>query len=261
MNDSSALLPLVNRFFDKDLEGAVHILESMTEEEAAQVLKSLPITLSVRILKVLQISYAATLLKNADNAFLREIASHLDFQMIASILMQLPKEARERMSAHLTDQLKEQVRELLDYPVDSVGRTMTTDFIALRKDNNAEEAIEKIRTLAKKRFPSSYVYVVDESGPLMGVLNMRDLMLASPEKKLGEIGRRDFFALHSFTSRQTLALMVWFINEMSGLTTFCAKLSSATHADARLAFSISPRMIGLTPNDLRIRLSTSLPEF
>ena len=34
---------MVNKFFEHDLENAVHILESMTEEEAAEVLKSLPI--------------------------------------------------------------------------------------------------------------------------------------------------------------------------------------------------------------------------
>ena len=190
MIDDSVLLPLVNKFFDKDLEGAVHILESMTEEEASQVLKNLPITLSMRILKVLQVSYAAMLLRDAGDDFLRELAPHLDSQFIASILMQLPKEARERLSTHISDKLKTQVRELLDYPEDSVGRTMTTDFIALKGDNTAEEAIEKIRSLAKKRFPSSYVYVIDESGRLTGVLNMRDLMLAAPDKKLEEISRR-----------------------------------------------------------------------
>ena len=109
----------------------------------------------MRILKVLQVSYAAMLLRDAGDDFLRELAPHLDSQFIASILMQLPKEARERLSTHISDKLKTQVRELLDYPEDSVGRTMTTDFIALKGDNTAEEAIEKIRSLAKKRFPSS----------------------------------------------------------------------------------------------------------
>ena len=205
MTDTVALLPLVTRFFDKDLENAVHILESLDEDEAANVLKTLPTTMTARILRVLQIGYAAVLLKDADEAFMQELAPHLDSQFVASILMQLPKDARERLSAHITDEQKDQVRELFDYPADSVGRIMTTDFIALKDDTNAEEAIEKIRSLAKKRFPSSYVYVVDEGGCLTGVLNMRDLMLASPEKTLAEIGRRDFFALHCFTGQQEAA--------------------------------------------------------
>lgn len=205
MTDDSVLLPFVNKFLDKDMEGAVHILESMTEEEAAHILKSLPTPLSVRVLKGLQINYAAILVQDADEAFLSEMTALLDPQFAASLLMRLPLDARERMSTFISGKLKEQVRELLDYPEDSVGRTMTTDFIALKKDNTAEEAIEKIRSLAKKRFPSSYVYIVDTESRLTGVLNMRDLMLAAPDKKLEEISRQELFTLHCFTDRQEAA--------------------------------------------------------
>ena len=119
--------------------------------------------------------------------------------------MRLPLDARERMTKHISEKLKGQIRELLEYPEDSIGRTMTTDFITLKKDNLAEEAIDKIRSLAKKRFPSSYVYVVDDDNRLIGVLNMRDLMLASPDKTLDEISRKDIFTLHCFTDRQEAA--------------------------------------------------------
>ncbi len=159
----------------------------------------------MQVVKVLQVSYAAALLKDADDEFLIEMTSHLDPQFLASILMRLPQDARERMSKHISEKLKGQIRELMDYPEDSIGRTMTTDFIALKKSNLAEEAIEKIRSLAKKRYPSSYVYVVDEETRLIGVLNMRDLMLAAPDQTLNEISRKDYFALHCFTDQQDAA--------------------------------------------------------
>ena len=205
MSENNALQPMVNKFFEHDLENAVHILESMTEEEAVQVLKSLPMILAVRVVRVLQISYAAHLLMEADDTFLGELASHLDPSFATAILMRLPLDARERMSKHISEKLKGQIRELLEYPEDSIGRSMTTDFITLRENILAEEAIDKIRLLAKKRFPSSYVYVVDNESRLIGVLNMRDLMLAAPDKKLEEISRKDIFALHCFTDQQEAA--------------------------------------------------------
>ncbi|MGB5747055.1 MAG: magnesium transporter [Desulfobacterales bacterium] len=205
MTDNTTLLPLVQKFFESDLSAAAGVLESMPEEEAAGALKSLPIPLAARVVKVLQISYAAELLKKADDHMMSEMTSHLDPQFLASIMMLLPQDARERMSEHISGKLKGQIRELLDYPEGSIGRTMTTDFVALKKNNRAEEAIEKIRALAKRKYPSSYVYVVDEENRLIGVLNMRDLMLAAPEKTLDEISRKDFFALHCFTDRQDAA--------------------------------------------------------
>ena len=205
MPDNSALLPLVKKFFEHDLETTARMLESLDEEEAAEVLKSLPVPLAGSVLKTLQVGYAAALLKDAGDGFLDQISAHLDPQLATSILMHLPRDARERMSRHISAKLKEQINELLEYPEDSIGRKMTIDFIALKKDNRADEAIEKIRALAKKRFPSSYVYVVDDDNRLYGVLNMRDLMLAAPDRTLDEISRKELFALHCFTDRQEAA--------------------------------------------------------
>jgi len=205
MVDTPVILSLVNKFFERDLASSVHVLESLSEEEAATILSQLPVSISVRVIKSLQISYAATLLKTVDDELLIEIVAHLDPQLVTSILMQLPKDARERVSKHVSAKLKDQVRELLDYPEGSIGRIMTTDFIALRMDNRAEEAIDKIRSVAKKRFPASYVYVVDHDNRLFGVLNMRDLMLAGPEQTLDQISRKDLFALHCFTDKTEAA--------------------------------------------------------
>jgi len=205
MTNNTTLLPLVQKFFEHDLTAAAGALESMPEEKAAGALKALPIPLAARVVKVLQISYAAELLKDAEEHFMIELTSHLDPQFLASIMMLLPLDARERLSKHISGELKDQIRELLDYPEGSIGRTMTTDFVALKKNIRAEEAIEKIRSLAKRKYPSSYVYVVDEENRLIGVLNMRDLMLAAPDKTLDEISRKDFFALHCFSDRQDAA--------------------------------------------------------
>ena len=114
MTDNTTLLPLVQKFFENDLNAAASILESMPEEEAAGALRSLPIPLAVRVVKVLQVSYAAALLKDADDQFLIEMTSHLDPHFLASTLMRLPQDARERMSAHISEKLKGQIRELLE---------------------------------------------------------------------------------------------------------------------------------------------------
>ena len=205
MNDKNIFLPLVEKFIENDLEAASRIFESLPEEEVTNVFQSLPPALAVRVIRHLQISFAASLLKDVDDPFLKEIVSRLDPQNASSILMHLPANARERMSQQITGKLKEQIRELLEYPEDSVGRIMTTDFLSFDKNDLAQEAIEKIRLLAKKRYPLSYAYVTDEDNRLVGVLNMRDLMIAPPDKRLEEIIRKDVFSVHCFLSIQEAA--------------------------------------------------------
>ncbi len=216
MAERSLLLPLVEKYFERDIIGATHSLEMMAEDEALEVLKVLPVPLTVRAIRHLQVSYAAALLKDADPQLFKSIASSLEPQFAATIFMHLPDDARERLMQHIPDKLKSQIREVLTYPEDSIGRIMSTNFLSFHKDIPVGEAIEKIRSLAKKRSPASYAYVIDDEEHLVGVMNMRDLMLASPEESLDAIMRKDVFTLHCFVDREEAA------NELSKRRYFAA---------------------------------------
>ena len=216
MSDHTIYMPLIVKFFEQDISAASHILENMKEAEAAGVLESLPPALAVRVVKYLQISFAATLLNQTGDAFLHRITSELEPQFLASVLMHISKESRERIRAHIPGKTEGQIRELLEYPQGSVGRIMTSDFLSFNKDALAREAISKIRLLAKKRIPSSYAYVVDADLHLVGVLNMRDLMIAPPQQPLESFTQKDIFSLHCFTDMQEAA------NELSKRRYFAA---------------------------------------
>lgn len=218
MPEKAPLLPLVQKFFEHDTAAAAHSLERMTEDEAVDVLLSLPVPLAVRAIRHLQVSYAAALLKDAEPGLFREIASALEPQFAATIFMHLPQDARENLLERIPGKLKTQIRELLTYPENSVGRIMTTDFLSFHKDVTAQEAIEKIRSLAQKRFPASYAYVIDEDEHLIGVMNMRDLMLASSQQPLEAIMRPNVFSIHAFVDREEAA------NELSRRRYFAAPI-------------------------------------
>jgi len=205
MPETTALLPLVQKFFEKDPTGAARSLETMAEEEVVEVLRALPPALAAKAVRQLQVTYAAAVLKDAQADLFKEIAEGLDSHHAATIFMHLPREARERFLSHLPDKLKRDIQEQLAYPEGSVGRMMTTNFLSFRTEATVQEAVQTIRQLAPKRYPASYAYVVDEQGHLKGVLNMRDLLLAAPESKLSAIMRPDMFTLHCFTDREEAA--------------------------------------------------------
>ena len=82
---------------------------------------------------------------------------------------------------------------------------MSTNFLAFRTEATVHEVVERIRQLVQKRYPSSYAYVVDEQDRLKGVMNMRDLLLAEPDQRLGSLMRTDVFTIHCFTDREEAA--------------------------------------------------------
>jgi magnesium transporter len=80
------------------------------------------------------------------------------------------------------------------FPEDSVGWLMEPPAAVFRPTMTVRDTIEALRKLTKKAF-ITYGYVTDESDKLLGILVMRDLMLASPEQKLSEIMLASIFAL------------------------------------------------------------------
>ncbi|MHC4850467.1 MAG: magnesium transporter [Planctomycetota bacterium] len=205
MAHPNPLVPLVRKYIETDAAGAARILEKMDEETAAAALRQMPAAVIAHAFPHLQAAYSATLLKSASPEVFRAVAKELDPQRAAKIFMRLPTDARERFVPHLPEKLKHRVQELLTYPVDSVGAIMTTSFLAFRPQDTVKEAVQKLRSLAKKRVVHSYAYVTDDHDRLLGVLNMYELMLASPGQPLESVMKTDVFTIDSFMDRATAA--------------------------------------------------------
>ncbi len=205
MSETSAYLSIINRFVDHDTAAAARFMENMDEAEASQILQAIPVETAVRVIRNLQVGFAAVLLEGAGNEFIGRVLPLMSPQMLTSVLMHASAPFREQVKAAVNESVQAQISELLTYPERSIGRILTTDFMSFDKDILVQDAIETIRFMSKKRVPASYAYVVDEDNHLLGVLNMRDLLLASPGQPLEDIMIRDVFSLHGFMDVQDAA--------------------------------------------------------
>ena len=79
------------------------------------------------------------------------------------------------------------VKELMTYDEDTAGGLMTTELVAIRADLTCEQTIARLRELAPKAETIYYVYVTDEEDRLVGVLSLRDLVIAAPATHISDI--------------------------------------------------------------------------
>lgn len=216
MTKKATLLPMVRQYFETDTPQAARSLESLSETEAIDILKALPPSSTAKAFPHLSVPLSARLLPELPEELFKEIVSKLSAEQGADLFTHLTKEQRERLLAVLPDKLKLQIQELLHYPVDSAGRILSTDFVAFHQELKVKEMVQKIRQLAQKGQATSYTYVVDSENHLVGVLNMRDLLLANGDQSLAEIMRRELFTVNGFMDRETVA------NELSKKGFFAA---------------------------------------
>lgn len=198
-------LPFIKQYIEEDPAKAARRLENMPEEKAAVILTTIPALTASDVFSRLQSSTAVKLLKHIPHERFGEIFQKLDPQLGSSLFLSFSAEDREHFLTVLPEKIKEQIQELLSYPEGSVGRLMNPDYVAFRHDVKVRDAIQKIRALAKKESPLFYAYVIDEQGVLIGIMNMRDLMLATQETTLENVMRREVFSFNAFTDREPAA--------------------------------------------------------
>jgi magnesium transporter len=103
------------------------------------------------------------------------------------LLEHVPKDLHDRLVNEMAALEAAETRSLEQYPPDTAGGIMTPDVTALEESLTVQQAIEELRRLSEELEQMFYVYVVDRRRHLLGVLSMRDLILAKPHRKLGEI--------------------------------------------------------------------------
>jgi magnesium transporter len=198
-----AAFALVKRFIDVDPQQAALALEGLPEAEAAVLLCSLPLGASASCLDHARPDFAAAVVQKLVPQPAAPILARMEPDHAADIIRALPEPARHDVLAGLPPELSRRVCDMLTYPAGSAGRLMKTSVLAFHQDLKVREVIARLRAKSTKR-AHTYTYVVGPEHRLLGVLNMRDLIMAAPDQSLAEI-MRPVFSVPAFTDREELA--------------------------------------------------------
>jgi len=127
---------------------------------------------------------------------------------VADIIGRLPEEKSQSILEKMKKAESEEVEDLLRYEDDTAGGIMVPDFIALREDVTAREAIESLQTEHSDVEMAFYLYVVDEYGKLVGVSSLRQLVVVAPETLLKEFMTTDVFSVQTDMDQEEVARLV-----------------------------------------------------
>jgi len=127
---------------------------------------------------------------------------------VADIIGRLPEEKSKTILDKMKTAESEEVEDLLRYEDDTAGGIMVPDFIALREDVTARQAIESLQTEHSDVEMAFYLYVVDEYGKLVGVSSLRQLVVVPPETPLKEFMTTDVFSVQTDMDQEEVAKLV-----------------------------------------------------
>jgi magnesium transporter len=199
-----AALRVVSRFIDSDPRQAALSLEALPSEDAASVVRGLPPEAAARVLAFVHPEAEAAIYEHLIPEPAATLIGLADADDAADAFRALKDESRRTLLASLSPDRRRELEERLSYPDHSAGQIMRTDFVSFSKDARVREVVARLKTITSTRHPQSYAYAVDDHRRLLGVLNMRDLLLADDEARVESIMRTDVLSVPAHIDREEL---------------------------------------------------------
>lgn len=207
------------------LQDKVKLAEALTQlhnEDVAQLLREVSISECLQVLKTLDVERAARVVARMRGDWpgqvfsklsledAAELFSHMSADDRADIIQDLDFEFAEEILAKVSlsePEAAEEARELAAYPEESAGGLMTTEFIALAPEISVADAIGQVRLVSQGSDPEYiyYIYVVGYGNKLLGVVSLRDLILANPNTALGKVMTEKIFSVVPCADQEEVA--------------------------------------------------------
>ncbi len=181
------------------------LLERMDQEHRGKILAVLNQDIASEVLTELDDALKEDLLGQMDNTRIAELVNEMDSDDAADIVSELPTERVPEVLAHVEDENSEEIQELMHYPEDSAGGIMAKEYVAVNANRTVEEAINELREKREEVEEIYQVYVVDDFGKLVGVVTLKELILAKPYTRIKNIMEDDIIAIESDMDQEAVA--------------------------------------------------------
>ena len=117
----------------------------------------------------------------------KEIINDMYVDDTVDMIEEMPANVVKRILKNADPENRKQINALLSYPEDSAGSIMTTEFVSFPKNLTVEGAFNKIRKTGIDKETIYTCYVTDAKKHLLGVVTVKDLLLASPEDSIENV--------------------------------------------------------------------------
>ena len=122
------------------------------------------------------------LIKGFSDNELKEVLDELYVDDAADLVEEMPANVVKRILKHADPEMRKAINQILRYEENSAGSIMTTEYVSLRPHMTVEEAILRIRRQGVDKETIYTCYVTDTSRKLLGLVTVKDLLLADDDE-------------------------------------------------------------------------------
>ncbi|MBB6448409.1 magnesium transporter [Geomicrobium halophilum] len=197
-----------SKFLDLHPVDQVEVVHQMKEEDRTRFYAIMTSAELADIFEELELEEQKDMALEWENGNMSDVFHHMNADDVADFLGELEEEERENILTGMEDEDAEDVKELLAYEEETAGAIMTKELIHLHEAEKVGDVLGRLREEAPDAEMIYYLYVVDESEKLTGVVSLRDLMVASLDEKVGDVMSRRVVSVHVNDDQENVAQLI-----------------------------------------------------
>ena len=184
------------------------LLEAIKPKDRTVVWPGIEASIQGEVLKEVNEDVQSQLIDEMSVEDLVKATEKLDTDDLADIVPNLPESAVHSLLLTLDYKHRERLNKVLEYPEDSAGGLMNTDFITVRPDVSISAVIRYLRLLKEMPVDTDQVFVVDRNFTYLGSLLISTLLTEEPEQVIMSLINSDFSKpIHADTDESEVALL------------------------------------------------------
>ena len=163
---------------------------------------------ALEVFEALDPLHQQELLEGLREASVRQLFEDMDPDDRARLVDEMPAKVAKRLLAGLSPHERALTATLLGYPENSAGRVMSPEVANLRANMTAVEALERLRQVGATAETIYALPVTDDQRRLVGAMGLRDLVLADPQTRVGELMDRDVYSARVDEDQEAVARLM-----------------------------------------------------
>ena len=190
-----------------DLHGAdiADILDHLDPHGREFVFNLLEISVASEVLLELDAAVRQELLEVLPQDKIGALVQLLESDDATDIIAELPPSISEKILRAMPAEESDEVKELLQYPEDSAGGIMATEFVSVYANDTVKKAMRAVREKVKENMVIHNLYVVDDNDKLVGSLTLQALVLHTPNRRLHKIMDTDIKSVTTSVDQEEVA--------------------------------------------------------
>ena len=194
------------QYLEKISEQDTSILfEELSSEDMVRLFRLLPKTEAADVFSYMEPDLQEKLINNLTDKELKQVVDELFMDDTVDLIEEMPSNVVKRILRNVNKDDRKTINELLNYPSDSAGSIMTTEFIDLKINMTVEKAFEKIRKIGLDKETIYTCYVLDTRREILGIITVKDMLLADKDTLIKDLMETNVITVNTLDDKEEVA--------------------------------------------------------